>query len=354
MKLRRLLRGLRNLVLILLACFALGEAALRVHNWFRPSYIFYDASYNRFRGKPYSNHRGVKLNSLGFKGSEFALDKGGALRIIGMGDSFVFGVVPYEHTFLKILESHLDLDKAPVEVYNMGIPKTGPLDHLSLLVNEGLRYQPDLVLVSVFVGNDFFDTNRTVNASRSLVDRSYVLSLLRFAVFIRPAVEPDAMYAERPYQDDRPTFREPVYLRMIAHRARVYQTTWERFQTVLDDMVASLDKMAQLCDRSGARFTVVLIPEETQIDPGLQRALVERHSFIRLETTDFKRPNRELRRRLSELGIDVLDLYQPFLEASKHTRLYKPRDTHWNIAGNRLAGSLVAEHLRAIVHPESD
>jgi hypothetical protein len=33
-------------------------------------------------------------------------------------------------------------------------------------------------------------------------------------------------------------------------------------------------------------------------------------------------------------------------EHGKATRLYKPRDTHWNLAGNRLAATAIAVFLR--------
>jgi cell volume regulation protein A len=50
---------------------------------------------------------------------------------------------------------------------------------------------------------------------------------------------------------------------------------------------------------------------------------------------------------LSAQGVEVLDLLPAFAEAGQQTRLYKPRDTHWNLAGNRLAATVIAPAVRA-------
>jgi len=60
---------------------------------------------------------------------------------------------------------------------------------------------------------------------------------------------------------------------------------------------------------------------------------------------DFVAPNRRLAEDLRSQGIRYLDLLGPFREAGRRARLYKPRDTHWNIAGNRLAADLIRDAL---------
>ena len=83
-------------VVIVLITLSMGEIALRVYNHYFPFFIFYSESYNRFRGKPFSENYNFKLNSQGFKDEEFSEKKGNVYRILGIGDSFSFGVVPYK------------------------------------------------------------------------------------------------------------------------------------------------------------------------------------------------------------------------------------------------------------------
>jgi hypothetical protein len=61
---------------------------------------------------------------------------------------------------------------------------------------------------------------------------------------------------------------------------------------------------------------------------------------------DFDQPNRLLTDALRAAGVRVLDLLPAFRSGAE--RLYKPQDTHWNLAGNRLAAATIAASLRAL------
>jgi len=65
---------------------------------------------------------------------------------------------------------------------------------------------------------------------------------------------------------------------------------------------------------------------------------------MKTEAFDFSLPNRRLSQMLTVLNINHLDLYHAFLQAAEK-RLYKPNDTHWNIAGNQLAASIMRGDL---------
>jgi len=88
----------------------------------------------------------------------------------------------------------------------------------------------------------------------------------------------------------------------------------------------------------------VLIPDEMQMNTALQRAALKKLRVTEPEM-DFALPNRLLSQALRKAGIPCLDLLEPFRAASSRMRLYKPQDTHWNLAGNKLAAELLAEHL---------
>jgi len=163
--------------LIILITFILAEVSLRVYNYFNPTFIFYSNSYNRYRGKPYANdYSDFKLNSRGFKDKEFAEKKKDLYRIIGIGDSFTFGVVPYKYNYLTLLESQLKQDKINVEILNMGIPSIGPIEYLSLFVREGLDLKPDMLLLTFYIGNDFTDCSKR----KDIYEYSYVASLIKY------------------------------------------------------------------------------------------------------------------------------------------------------------------------------
>ena len=154
--LKGILRVGRDVLIIVLITVALGEVSLRIYNSIDPLPIFYSDDYDRFRGKPFAPNWNFHLNSRGFNDVEFSARKAtGTIRILGIGDSFAFGVVPYEYNYLTLLEEYLRQSGHNVELINIGIPSIGPREYLSLLVNEGFALEPDRVLLSFFIGNDF-------------------------------------------------------------------------------------------------------------------------------------------------------------------------------------------------------
>src|SRR5262245_5040667 len=171
--------GWRSYLLITLISLGSGEIALRIYNHLQPSFVFFTSSYNRYRGRAFEEWFDFRMNSRGFLDTEFGPKQPGRYRIVALGDSFGHGVVPYRYNFLTLAEAELQKARPGLEVYNLGIPRIGPREYLALLINEGLAYEPDAILVSFFVGNDFRDAGRDYH-QRPLYEYSYVASLLRF------------------------------------------------------------------------------------------------------------------------------------------------------------------------------
>ncbi len=92
---------------------------------------------------------------------------------------------------------------------------------------------------------------------------------------------------------------------------------------------------------------IVIIPDEVQVNQQLQTQVITALK-MKPETFDFSMPNQRLSQALTMLNINHLDLYPAFLQASTEKRLYKPNDSHWNIAGNQLSASLIRHYLSAI------
>ena len=131
------------------------EIGLRVARHFFPIDLYSDA--NRMGGRrPGSLAGGIKLNNFGFRGTDFVIKRTHRFRIVALGDSFAFGVVPYQYNYLTLLEQELRSEGLDAEVLNMGVPSIGPDEYLLMLRHEALMFHPDLVLVSFFIGNGFW------------------------------------------------------------------------------------------------------------------------------------------------------------------------------------------------------
>ncbi|WP_417910004.1 alginate O-acetyltransferase AlgX-related protein [Candidatus Electronema sp. PJ] len=340
-----LLRTVSSLLIMLLITLLAGEATVRVFHYFKPLFLFYDDSYNRFRGRPFAPDFDFILNSQGFKDTEFPRRKKKNFRILGLGDSFAYGAVPYKNNYLTLLEAQLQDEGLAVEVLNMGIPSTGPQDYLALLRQEGLKLQPDLVLLSLFIGNDITENIR----KKKWHEYSYLASLFHFFWKIKPKYEGQIVHGTGTYCDDCPSLAPAAYLQLEKERSAVYLTDNVDVLPLFDKALDSLGQIQEICQEKGIALTVVVIPDEVQINAQLQQQVRAQlpgqgrswHTLL---------PNERLALGLQKMHINFLDLYPAFAQASQTKQLYRLRDTHWNIAGNQLAAQLIQQHLRPYLH----
>lgn len=104
-----------------------------------------------FRNRP------VRTNSLGMRGPEVEREKpAGTFRIVGLGDSVMFGWgVGEGEPYLQILEKRLN-EKASrrFEVINFGVPGYNAAIETATYEHRAAAFAPDLVIIH-FIGNDF-------------------------------------------------------------------------------------------------------------------------------------------------------------------------------------------------------
>jgi hypothetical protein len=292
-----ILRVGRDVLLIVLITVALGEVSLRIYNSVDPLPIFYDESYNRFRGKPFAPDWNFPLNSRGFKDVEFSTRKAaGTIRILGIGDSFTFGIVPYENNYLTLVEQDLRQSGHNVELINMGIPSIGTREYLSLLVNEGFALEPDRVLLSFSIGSDFEESRK-----RKLISYSYVASLITYIVqrWTKFEGSPSSENQTYAYDDNAPTFTDDAYLKLELKRSTIFVRN-RPFAGRFVEAMSYISEIKRLCDSRDISLTIVLIPDEMQVSKPLQTRVVVA-SGLAPASFDFTLPNRLLRARFEEL-----------------------------------------------------
>ncbi len=170
MRIPSILRHLLTSVSAILLALGLSEIAVRLCNPqpIRPAMYQADPLYGRttiprlggYWKEPEFSHA-FQLNSLGFRDRERALRKpANTVRIIGLGDSFSWGVGVEQHeTFLQQLEDTLNQseDGMSHEVLNWGVPGWGTAQELLCLKHQAPAYHPDLVLIQYFKDDDLAD-----------------------------------------------------------------------------------------------------------------------------------------------------------------------------------------------------
>lgn len=324
------------------------------------------AAMNRFRYAPGERHWGFPVNEGSHNDEEFA--PGPRATVAVVGDSFSFGIVPHYFHFTTVAERALP----GVHVHNLGYPGIGPGAYLHLVETEVLALNPDLVVISLFLGNDLSEVSRW-NSERgflpSICDRRNVLSFLLPSRLLTlgsdaefdigrttgdsfpPSVSipgPEDLIEFMPWLTDptveKPLLSEEIYLRVESKRARlIHHADGFRGYELL---FACLSRIREVL--GPIPMAVQLIPDHFQVDEQLWSDVSERLAGYDL---DRDLPQRRLRAWLTDQDIPFLDLL-PVLRAqpldpdgSRH--LYHARDTHFNARGNRVAGEELAEFLEA-------
>src|SRR4030042_5914780 len=101
----------------------------------------------------------VRTNSLNIRDREIPPKEKNEFRILCLGDSFTFGLgVEVEDTYTRLLENLLNKDRKRSCVIN-----AGGGDPYDFLVDRGLALKPDLVLLQIYIGNDFYDRMSSID-----------------------------------------------------------------------------------------------------------------------------------------------------------------------------------------------
>src|SRR5262247_1658405 len=114
----------------------------------------------------------VATNSQGLHDRERPLTKPpGTYRIVMLGDSYPEALqVNVETTFWRLLEQRLEAcafrSAKHIDVINLGVSGFGTGQALRMLQTRGLAYQPDLVILAFFPGNDVRNNSRELEPDK--------------------------------------------------------------------------------------------------------------------------------------------------------------------------------------------
>ena len=171
--LRRTAPKLGLLLGTVLALLAVGELAVRLLTEIGPLLIVRD----RLVGKRYvRNHDDrvfvresgetirLRFNREGFRGPDLPYEKAETVRRIAViGDSMtVLVATEEEKTWVAVLERLLNQEFADKlwEVMNFGVSSASTGQELVLYQEVVSNYQPDIIILALFVGNDVTDNSR--------------------------------------------------------------------------------------------------------------------------------------------------------------------------------------------------
>jgi hypothetical protein len=375
--------GTAALVIFGVICAGIvAEAGVRIANHFFPYFYCYDAQRGwglRPNTAGYYRREGgswVSINSGGFRGPEFSKKKPpGTIRIAVIGDSYTEAIqVPYDDTFPSVAARRLAdcplLKGRRVEALNFGVDGYGTAQELVTLREKVWAYQPDIVVLAVFLGNDVRNNSATLEGnlcrpfyierdgklmSAGPFDSSSSFKLWCMARFdyrksgLLPMIR--NAWTILSTRDQQPTPELPI------ERAVNYdiykppaEKSWRDAWQVTEDLI---DQSYRDSAAHHAAFLAVTLDTSIQVWPKRQ----VRDSFMkRIGVTDLFYPDRRIAALGERDGFDVLTLAEPLYEyaAGHHAYLHgfdngKMGFGHWNVEGHRVAGELIGDRLCELV-----
>lgn len=376
---------LQNVILALLGIgLALGCAEL-VARWLPPPL---DGSSNPadvcshvtgWRGKPYYQTtvatedyiHDLTLNSRGMHDTDHSFDNpDDRYRILMLGDSFVQAVQVREaETAHQVLESLLNEQVTQtVELISAGVGGWGTGQQLMYYRTEGHLYQPDLLLLMVYMGNDVKDNlpGRGVTVegyncyAPFFVHDANQLDPQRwlFAPGIKPPTDATSavwkawynsvghLYQRsRLYGQLEPLLSKPP---LQASVLDFYRDDTPLFDYGLHLTTALVQQLMHEARQDGVEVGLVLIAplnllQFSKASPAEREAIYQRLPFMR-RFESLPSPNITLAQTFAADGTPVLDLYPAFMAQTNQTgeNLFFKQDKHWNAAGNQLAAQTIA------------
>jgi len=324
-----------------------------------------------------TDRSGMQTNSLGFRDRERNLKRSSsAPRLIALGDSLTWGAgVNYDEAFVTLVEQGFQEIAPGAEIINLGLVGYQPEEYLSLLKRHGVTYQPHMVLMNFFIGNDFMPAQgvhlivaghrRRVHINGNWFhdhlawDHWYLSHDLAYAWLLGKARIRQAMgmsdlgmwtAAKAGHGTPTPSAAfsgwSPRYLQMIQGMGDQYlkrgtPAFLDRWQATRE----ILDQTDILLRERGIPWALILLPAEEQVDRELQRLYVQMRGGLS-EEYEFLKPQRLLQEWGMERGVKVIDLTPAFLANVAERRLYVDNDIHWNANGNALAAQVLLRELR--------
>lgn len=392
---RAIIRRLSSVGVGILAALAIAEIVIRFAGLAPTSFYTYDpdcgwttkpdtAGWQTQEGRAF-----VRINYAGFRGPDYPLAKpAGTLRVAVLGDSFTEAQqVAEQDTFCAVaqrrIQSAMPLEAAGsgatvpfsrVEVMNFGCDGYGTAQELVTLRERVWRYEPDVVVLAVFTGNDIrnnsvvlegdkcrpfyvFDGPKLVlggpfegsfwfrtNCMLRFESRHFqVLNMLGDAnSVLRHRIR--AVWASGHPTPSQPALSEPGLDDAIYQPAR--DKVWREAWRVTD---AEIEMVQRNVADHHARLLVVTLANGIQDGPD---PIARRHYMQFVGAKDLFRPDDHIRNLGARDGFEVLNLAPPMQRYAEahHLYLHGFRNTrlglgHWNADGHREAGELIAQRL---------
>jgi hypothetical protein len=269
-----------------------------------------------------------------------------------MGDSFTVGSnLPNKKTYPYLLEQLLKEYAPPgkkIEVVNAGVGGWGPFQYAQYYLNYGKRFEADLVLIGFYTGNDTLDPRKDaekltkVIAGRRVIKKTWSSRTKMFLTSY------SHLFRKLFYKNPK----EFVFIRSECNNfhgltlflARSLQHVHLNRKApgfvFPENSIYQMQRILNQTEAAGIPLAIALIPAEIQTNPVLREKIIVPPKNPK--NYDFNMPQSLLIEAFSEMGIETIDMLEPFTQS---TECLYMQDTHFSPEGNVLASKILADEI---------
>lgn len=320
-----------------------------------------------------------RINDDGFRGGPLLERTPGRKRVVVYGDSFIHAYYAADaDTFPVRLEGALEARTGTdIEVINAGVSSYGP-DQVSRKIEQELPLlKPDLLVVSIFAGNDYGDLTRNkmfrLGADGTLADNPWRLDPAVSEAFSLSQRESILVRALRATMAARSQTAEGVGDSAVPDRTFLLDEARREYQSLLsgDPTVTNthvdyysadvslepdsdsarykvalmgevLERIRRTCAEAGVPLVFLFIPHPADLTDDYDWGAVDLAQYPGYSGRNQIAPLERFATATSSHYVSLFDAFQ----ADEPNRLYlHGGDDHWSPAGQALAAGKMADYI---------
>ena len=323
----------------------------------------------------------IRINSDGLRDIEHQLKKPvNTLRIAILGDSFAEArSINLEDTFWFKLKDNLKKCKnfhngKKIEVINFGVSEYGTTQQYLTLKNNVWKYDPDLILLAFYSGNDVSDNLKELSTKKYRpyfkfidnklveIDESFLYSkpykilnsipgkiFIKISQYSRISQLFREVYVQQYFKKQRNKKNNNFGNQLVINSSNLYNPSgenWSKAWSITENIILLINNEIE---KNKKKFILVTLSNPIQVDLDLNKS----NNFTKLNNIeDIFYPENRLENFSKKNSINFIQISKRMREIAIKDKVYfhgfnnsKLGEGHWNIEGHDLASKLISNDI---------